>query len=528
MKADYSDTLRRLWLEVLRLEIVADDDDFFAVGGDSIKALSLSRRIEQETGQRLRFIDVLRHSTISRQNKLLLSPTIRSGLKVTPAPETYDTVSAIQRDFFLLDQMTRREDLAHTTTVRLVDVEITREQGAAAFADTLRRHEILRTTFRLHGGVVRAEVRAADCVAGFEFCDFDGRTLQALYEGELGRPLDVRNGPVVRLLATPIGPGRCALLLSIHHIAADGFSSDIVIEDFLSFLRKDGRCQPLVSAYRDYAFSLAVWLSGDDGRRSREFWRARLTGFRKPASFAGQAASARHSFAGSRETLTIGSELHENLRRLCVAMDTTLFVVLHSCVKTFLYLETGSEDLVTGSAVSTRDSAELSGQIGPFMNTLPFRMRIASDRSFRSIVAEVKEATLAAFENKLVPLAVIMADLDRQEPLFDVGFTLQNHVADFDSSPLMPHRPPRHSELISTLLWFVAWQRDSGLEIDLHYRRAAFTVASVQAMAERLSAALQSFVAAPDASLSQLFADTAYGKLASIDFDFGDMGEARV
>lgn len=532
MKNSLRDALLQIWSEVLQYANIGDDDNFFACGGNSIKAILITRRVQNELGRDVEFIDILRYPTV-RKLDLLLSDrlTAADAAVIRPAPLRHSyPLSAVQREFYLLDSLTRQRDAAVSCTVMSFSTALDQQQSAAAFRRLLDRHETLRTTFSFERGAPVQTIRQTDDLpSGFAYSDLSGydspeERAQQIYEQNSTQPFDLDTGPLVRIHICVISQHRSLGFLSVHHIAADGFSAAILEQQFRQFY--DGNddeflAQPLSFHYKDFSHWLNGWLDSHAARHALNYWRSTFSSYRKPALFSNQLATPTvPSFAAARVSALLGSQAAIDIAQLGVEENTTLFVLLQSSIKIFLYRESGVEDIVIGSPITLRDTVDLSGQVGPYLNTLPIRTRVDRKKSLREFVRDVHEATLMAYAYKLLPFASIATEAGLTSKLFDVGFTLQNQTAARQDSAPELRQAPEHSEGLTVKLWIVASERPYGIELNLHYQKSAFAREVVAGMATRLVSVISTAARSPDRPIENLFPELRPAFAQNVGLDF--------
>ncbi|WP_445234360.1 amino acid adenylation domain-containing protein, partial [Duganella rhizosphaerae] len=306
------------------------------------------------------------------------------------------------------------------------------------------RHESLRTTFVLHDGAPVQAIAATD--HGFALRLHDLRALAghaqeaavaALGADEAAQPFDLAAGPLARGRLLQLATDDHVLLLTQHHIIADGWSVGIIVREVSALYAAYSRglpdpLPPLPIQYADYAAWQRQRLGGLALQRQADWWRAHLDG--APAMLelpTDRPRPALHSHAGAGIALTIPAALAAGLRALAARHGATLFMTLLAGWAALLSRLSGQDDVVVGSPVANRQHAELEGLIGCFVNTLALRVRLQDNPSVAGLLAAVKAVTLAAYEHQDLPFEQVVEAVKpprsrSHSPLFQVMLSLNN------------------------------------------------------------------------------------------------------
>ncbi|HEY4590906.1 MAG TPA: amino acid adenylation domain-containing protein, partial [Thermoanaerobaculia bacterium] len=250
---------------------------------------------------------------------------------------------------------------------------------------------------------------------------------------ESARPFHLGTGPLFRAALVRLGEERHVLLLTMHHIVSDGWSSEILLRELSALYEAfaSGCPSPLPALpvqYADFAVWQRRWLRGEVLSRHLDYWRLQLAGapagldlptdFPRPAvqTFNGAIRSAELPLA--------------ELRELCRREGVTLFMVLLAGLDVLLARYSGQEDVLVGSPVANRNRIETEGLIGFFVNTLVLRLRLGEAVSFRELLLQVRETTLAAYGFQDLPFETLVEELKPQRdlsrsPFFQVLLSLQ-------------------------------------------------------------------------------------------------------
>ncbi|HEV2708315.1 MAG TPA: amino acid adenylation domain-containing protein [Pyrinomonadaceae bacterium] len=513
---------------VLGVERVGIRDHFFHIGGHSLLATRVVSRLRTALGQEVALRDLFEAPTAERLAALLESARGDSrrgeeapALVARPRGETAPLSFAQQRLWFL-DRL-EPESAAFNIPI-MVRMNGRLDKGALerALAEVVRRHESLRTTFaEVDGMGVQVIGEAQERPLAVE--DLSGLPVEAREaaiaaraSAEASRPFDLQRGPVMRTRLLRLGEYEHILLLTMHHIASDGWSTGILIREvsvlYDAYTR--GASSPLTELpvqYADYAEWQREWLQTDLLQKQLDYWRERLRG--APAALdlpTDRPRPATASHHAALEVVQFGAELTRGLRELGRREGATLFMVLLAGWQTLLSRYTGQEEIVVGSPVAGRTRAELEGLIGFFVNMLALRARVSRDESFAELLGRVREECLDAYAHQDVPFEKLVEELQLERdlsrhPVFQVIFILQN----------TPHEDLRLSDMTLTLeatengevqcdLILSMSENHNGMEVVANYSTDLFDAQTIREMVSHFETLLENIVAAPHQPLSSL------------------------
>ncbi|WP_315758263.1 non-ribosomal peptide synthase/polyketide synthase [Bradyrhizobium sp. SZCCHNRI2007] len=314
------------------------------------------------------------------------------------------------------------------------------------------RHVALRTTFRQDGGEPEQIVGQPAPVAlrRIEIAG-DDREQQArrLLREEAALPFDLESGPLLRAALLGLGEHDHILSVTLHHIVADGWSMQVLTDEFWQLYHAAARGEAaslpaLEIDYADFAAWQRLWLGAVEGERQLRYWTGRLHDTAMlPLPF-DRPRSAQADQSGDAIRLSLGAELADRLRELARGQHTTLFVVLLAALKLVLYRYSGQPDISIGVPLANRDRSETRRLIGLLVNTQVLRTRIDSRSTIADVIHALREASLEAQDHQDLPFERLLDVLQPQRslsqtPLFQV---LYNH---------QHRREPAHAPAASEL-----------------------------------------------------------------------------
>jgi amino acid adenylation domain-containing protein len=388
----------------------------------------------------------------------------------------------------------------------------------AALDDVVERHEVLRTVYPVRdANPVQHVLPSVHIGLTVTATDEDG--LGGLVAAAVREEFDLATDPPVRAWLFAIGPAEHVLLLVLHHIACDGWSTGPLLRDLGTAYeaRRAGAppdWEPLPVQYADYA----LWqeeLLGDrsdpESLLSRQLghWRAALAG--SPAELRLPFDRPRRAAGGAADVVPLwfGPDLHTGLLRLCKDHRVTLFMVFQAAFAVLLSRMGAGADIPFGSAVAGRTDEALDDLVGFFVNTLVLRTDVSGDPSFAELLARVRETDLAAFANQDVPFERLVEELNParsllRPPLYQVMVVVQNNeqaalrLADLRATiEQIPMRTAKCDLMLAAGEHFDDAGRPAGISGALEFATALFDPATVASLAGRLTRVLAAVVADP-------------------------------
>ncbi|WP_442941858.1 amino acid adenylation domain-containing protein [Nocardia sp. NBC_00416] len=439
--------------QVLHLDRVGADDDFFTLGGDSLSASLVVARVGAALDVRVPVRSVFEAPTVARLAELAgaLSGDGREPLTAGERPDIVPLSLAQQRMWFL--NRFEPGSAAYNIPVMLrLSGRLDTEALAAALHDVIGRHEVLRTIYPETAGEPR-QVVLDDPGVTVEPVRVEAGSAAEIV-GELVRTgFDVTAQVPMRVGLFDIAPdtgadtGHFLLALVVHHIAGDGQSMGPLARDVMVAYaaRAAGHApgwEPLTVQYADFALWQRRVLGAADDPGSLmsaqlEFWRTTLADAPDRLELpADRPRPAVASLSGGRIPLEIGAGLHGRLVELARSRGSSLFMVVHAALAVVLGRLSGSDDIVIGTPVAGRGERGLDDLVGMFVNTLVLRTPVPGDEPFAELLTRTKETDLRAFEHSDVPFERVVEELKpersaAQHPLFQVALAFQ-HLGSVD------------------------------------------------------------------------------------------------
>ncbi|MCU0289378.1 MAG: amino acid adenylation domain-containing protein, partial [Acidobacteria bacterium] len=424
-------TLVRIWKKLLGFADIGIQDDFLALGGDSLKAITVISRIHRETGVNIPVTEFFTQPTIEsiaayiRDNK---NKTNYQALEPVEKKEYYPLSSA-QLRVYILHRMDTASKGYNIPFIFILSGNIDPAKLAYSFRQLIQRHESLRTGF-IMSPQGPAQVIHEHVDFSLAYFESDEKGIPGIFE-KFSAPFQLENPPLLRVGLIKIEQTKYILMLEIFHIITDGISFEILMDDFTALYA--GHSLPGVTfQYRDYVAWQMRQKNRERRAKEKAYWLEQFADeipaldlpLDYPRPFVQGFAGSSLSFELAEGTLTA-------LKTLALEQGTTLYPVLLVLYYLFLAKLSNQKDIVVGTPTAGRGHADLEKITGMFVNTLALRNYPIPAKPVGEFLTEVKENTLKAFANQdyqyeeLVEEVVINRDLSRN-PLFDTMLALQN------------------------------------------------------------------------------------------------------
>ncbi|MET0399317.1 MAG: non-ribosomal peptide synthase/polyketide synthase [Longimicrobiaceae bacterium] len=515
-------------------------------GMDSLRAMELKGALDASLGTAVAVASLLDDAGIERLAvDLLQAMFLADAAPPVPAAaaEGDAPLSFAQERLWFLDRLqpgSAAYNLAGALRLRgALDAAALRR----SLAETARRHEVLRTAFPEAGGrpVQRVLASVQHPLPGVDLSRLDpsGRAGEArrVAEATARTPFDLAAGPPFRARLLRLGRGEHLLVLAMHHIASDGWSTGVVLRELAALYGAfaagaPSPLAPLRARYADLAVRERERLRGEEADGEVAYWRGRLAGLAPLELPTTRPRPAVQSFRGATHRFRVPAERTAALAALGRGEGATLHMTLLAVFAALLARYTGAEDVAVGSPVANRDTEEARALVGLFVNTVVLRVDLSGDPSFRELLRRVRAASLEAYSHAGLPFEKLVEALrpardPGRNPLFQVMFALQDRAADPGSAGgvSLELEPVDTGTSKLDLTLFLAEERGGALSAALEYATDLFDARAAAALAGHFGEVLASAVRDPGTRVSGLGLLTP-GERARILAEWNDTGRA--
>ncbi|MEM9822265.1 MAG: amino acid adenylation domain-containing protein, partial [Bacteroidota bacterium] len=508
-----------IWKQILELEKVSTTANFFELGGHSLLAIRVISSIKSDLEKELKVGDIFDYPTIqtlgefidTQQHQVLLPP-------ILPA-ERPDRIplSYAQERLWFIDQFEGSVQY-HQPSVMRLENNLDQDLLEVAIRDLIHRHEALRTVIRSAEGLAYQEVRSAEnWKLGYSKLNAEQEsTLPSLIKNIILKPFDLSHDYMMRAHLVENERGEFTLILVLHHIASDGWSNGIIMNDLTEIYNAKVAARlpdlpPIPVQYADYAIWQREHMSAQYLASKLAWWENQLSGTTPmdlPTDFPRPPVQ---STKGAAINFSISKALLDQLKAVSLASETTLFMTLLAAFKILLYKYSGQQDICVGTPVANRHQTSIEGTVGFFINTLALRSNLANNPTFKSLLTQIKETTLSAFANQEVPFEQIVnkVELERnlsRSPIYQVMFLLQNTPESVEvelqdtkaSNALIPFIEAQYE------LTFNVKETSNSLEVGIIYCSDLFQAETIKGMGAHFQLLLEQVALNPEQSIDHI------------------------
>ncbi len=518
--------LAGVWAEVLKLERVGVSDNFFELGGHSLLATQLISRVREIFHLDLPLRHLFELPTVAQLAQRIEEVQLRKdGLQAPPIQamprRTNPPLSFAQQRLWFLHQLDPGSHAYTLPSAVRLNGRLDVNALAESFNEIMRRHEILRTTFGLREGqpvqiIARAQYLPLPLLDLSEWSEKEREARQLIADAAT-HIFDLSHGPLIRAKLLRLSEDEHVLLLTMHHIVSDAWSTGIFIQEaarlYAAISSGAGAATTLESLpiqYADYAVWQREWLTDAVLDQQLSYWKQRLQGAPILALPTDKPRPLRQSFAGAREKFSLSPDLSERIREVSRREGATLFMTLLAAFSVLLSRLSGQSDITIGTPVAGRTRTETESLIGYFINALVLRSDLSGDPTFKQLLKQVRETALGAYTHQEVPFEKLVEVLhpERQTnhaPLFQVVFNFQNAAA---SVPTFPDLTFSNIEIESNTtkydLTLYMWDSPDELTGAFAYQTDLFEASTILRFIRSFEALLTNIVVEPGARVSTL------------------------
>jgi amino acid adenylation domain-containing protein len=536
--------MARIWAEVLEVDRVGINDNFFNLGGHSLLATQIISRLCEAFGiKNLPLRALFESPTISGLAETIEATAHKDQSTPPPIPRADRSkglaLSYAQQRLWFLHQLRPSSPAYNVSSAVRLSGSLVIPALELAINQLIKRHEVLRTTFSTEAGKpvqvinpftpLRLEV---EDLTATPIGDRQQQARQRMKQEGRGA-FDLRRGPVMRVRLLKMGEGEHVLMIVMHHIVFDSWSRGVLVREMCENYERNvrgggeeveevGEEEEMEIQYADYAAWEREWVEGEEVEEQMRYWRRQLSGEMEKMELGRRGVRAGGARAGvvragevveeggGRERFEIGEELSEKIREVSREEGVTEYMVMLAGFNALLYRYIGAEEVVVGTPVANRRRREVEGMIGYFANTVVVRVDVRGKPSMREVVRRVKEVVVGANGNQEVPFERVVEEMRptsafTHSPFFQVVFTLENEniesldlpglTVSFEDIDVLTAKYDLVMTIVNTGRKFKA---------AIEYKTALFDADTIRNIASSYERLLWSMVEDPNARLDEL------------------------
>ncbi|MGE5339961.1 MAG: amino acid adenylation domain-containing protein [Candidatus Omnitrophota bacterium] len=517
--SELEEKLAGIWSEVLGVKgRVGVDDDFFRLGGHSLKATVLVSHIYRELNVKIPLVTVFQAPTV-RQLAVVISQSQCSAFIDIPKIENADCypLSFNQRRLYVLHQMQPESPAFNMPMSFDLNHDVDPVAAGRIFEYLSNRHESLRTAFKLVDDCPFQFIVEAIKLP-FEFIDLSMMAetekqdhLMAIHNRIAAAPFDLFQPPLFRVALIKTEPSKCRLLFNIHHIVSDGWSLDVLKSEFnqlyTGYLQSGNIVEipPHTIEYKDFAVWHNTWLESSESEPSRSYWREKLKDgvpfLQLPADF----EIGRNDLAGAAWSYPIDGEFTDRLKHLAEENNVTLFTVMFSVYLMLLSGVSNQKDVSCSMISAGRDHPSLHHIVGFFVNSIILKVQVDDQKPFNLFLQDVNKEVMDVFQHQRYPLEMIFEEMGIKYPDISASFNMFN-VGSASEAGMMESFEPVHrgdAQDVKFDLEVYATEMANGISMSWVYKRNMFQPETMRYMISRYVKQLDFFCKNPSGSLKE-------------------------
>ncbi|EQB89765.1 hypothetical protein M918_18990 [Clostridium sp. BL8] len=487
------ETLSKIWSEILGVEKVGINDNFFDLGGHSLKATMLMAKIHKELNKEVPLKELFKMPTIKELSQYIKNAEESPYSKIEKVEEKeYYEASSAQKRMYMLQQFDKNSTAYNMPVAFELKGEVDKWRVEEAFKKLVKRHEALRTYFQSNSSEIVQKVQK----------NYTFELMSKKEEGDIEsiidnfvRPFNLEKAPLFRVELIE-NENKTYLLIDMHHIISDGTSMGILIKDFENLYNQQD-LDLLKLQYKDFAAWQNGLLKSQDMKKQEQYWINMFsdeipvlnmpTDYKRPDV---------QSFEGDSVKFVIDKDTTIELKNLAKETGATIYMVLLSAVNILLSKYSGQEDVIVGSPIAGRKQENLQNIIGMFVNTLSMRNYPLGNKTYEEFLTEVKTNCLKAYENQEYQFEELVEKLNlkrysNRNPVFDVMFILQNmkqYGVKLNNCSIEQYAYKNKTSKFDLL--FIATEYEEKINFEIQYCSGLFKQDTVEKMIKRFKKVL--------------------------------------
>jgi amino acid adenylation domain-containing protein len=525
-QTDIEVRLACIWQELLEADNIRLHDNFFALGGGSLTCVRLEFAIQNEFQIQVSTTELFEYPDLESQARLIENksggvhlPAITS----LPRNQTQYSLSFAQQRLWFIDQLEGQSPQYNMPLALRIDGILDRQALVDALNQVVQRHEVLRTLYlsdpqgqpyqQIEQGR-RLEIPLIDLTLLPEA--EQQQELQLHYDLCAQQPFNLLKDLMVRGCLVQLSSDSHVLMLTLHHIASDGWSMAVLMDEASWFYNNkvngtDKLLPSLAIQYLDFALWQRQWLTGEQLQSQLDYWKKALDGAPEVHSLPlDRPRKDIQSTKGGIYSHRFPSSLLTALRQLAQSHQATLFVTLQTAFAVLMSRYSGESDILMGTPVANRNNIETTGLIGFFVNTLVLRTEVSASKTFTQLLSANKKTVLNALGHQTVPFDVVVETLQPKRslsynPLFQIMFSVESNEGGKLSLVGLQHEFLQLGHKTAQFdISLSLHESESEFSASWEFAQDLFDEASIQRMAESFEVMLHAITVDPEDEVAHL------------------------
>ncbi|BAZ37903.1 amino acid adenylation domain protein [Calothrix sp. NIES-4101] len=520
------EVLAGIWGQLLGVSQVSINDNFFELGGHSLLATQVISRIRTTFGVEIplpQLFESANLAALAAQIEIAMRGEQQEIATITPASREKNLpLSFAQQRLWFFDQFEPGSPSYNLPRTVRLQGKLNIDALSASLNEIIKRHEILRTSFAIYDGqpiqVISPSINLKLPVVDLQHIPQEQREaeLYRLAREEAQTGFDLTQAPLLRTKLLQLDTEDYVILLTLHHIVSDGWSTDILIREVAALYTAFCAGKPfalpqLPIQYADFALWQRQWLEKEALNNQLAYWQQKLSGelpiLQLPTD---RPRPTVQTYAGKTLSFVLSTSLSDELKTLSKQEGVTLFMTLLTAFKTLLYRYTNQTDILVGSPIANRNRAEIENLIGFFVNTLVLRSNLSGNPTFRDLLKQLREVALGAYAHQDLPFEKLVEEIQPERslshnPLFQVMFILQNApMRELELPELRVEPLENNSTTAKFELTLAIEDGEQGLIANFEYNTDLFDEITISRLAANFEVLLTGIIANPQQQIGAL------------------------
>lgn len=482
----------QLWEETLNINPIGINDDFFEIGGHSLKAAAIILKVNHSFNAGLQISDLFKHPTIKELATLVNKQQKNVGAAIQPVESReYYPATSQQKRQFIMWQINKESVAYNLPAATMLDGPLDYGRIDNVFQELVRRHESLRTSFSFVNNDLVQKVHP-EMQVKVEFIE----NLNSDIEEELKsfmNPFNLYTPPLFRVKLVKIENNKHLLLTDFHHIIFDGISMDIIMDDFIN-LYNNKKLEENNIHYKDYAVWQENFFNSENFKSSEEYWLNKfIDGGARLELNTDYPRNTEQNIYSDQMTLTLEPHLAAKLRGTAAENGSTLYTLMLTALNILLNKYTGQDDISIGTPSSGRFHTGLDNAVGMFVNTIVMRNFPNPEKSVGEFLEEVNNCVVESLDHEDYPFEELVDQIDvernsERNPLFDIMFSLQNIEENeniiSENEELTYYKYPFESNMTQFDISIDTFVQKNKVELKFKYAKQLFKKETIKRMAQ--------------------------------------------